>query len=118
MKRITFGLVSLTLSLLFAAQGLGLLPDRDGALLEKRVALCEALAIECSKAAQVQNTPALEAVTRAIIQRNPEVVSAAVRTTEGKMVVGVGDHETGWVDPPGGTSTATHMIVPVAVNDL
>ena len=64
MKRITFGLVSLTLSILFAAQALGLMPDRDGALIEKRVALCEALAIECSMAAQLQNDAALETVAK------------------------------------------------------
>ena len=51
MKRVSLGLVSLVLGLLLTAQALHLVPDRDGAVVEKRVAVCEALAIECSLAA-------------------------------------------------------------------
>jgi hypothetical protein len=52
MARVSTGLVSLLVSILFAAQALGLMPDREGAVVDGRKALCEALAIHCSLAAQ------------------------------------------------------------------
>ena len=44
MFRLCFGLSSITVSLLLAAQALGLVPDREGAVIEGRLALAEAIA--------------------------------------------------------------------------
>ena len=50
--RIAIGITCLTLSLLLAAQGLGVIPSPTDATLKGRKELCESLAIHCSVAAQ------------------------------------------------------------------
>jgi PAS domain S-box-containing protein len=116
MKRITFGLVSLMTSVLLLGHAMGLVPDRDGALTEKRIVICEALAVEASLAAQRQDVPAIRAMTETLAKRNPEIVSVGVRTAADELVASGGDHA-GWADPPGGRSTPTHMVLPITVGD-
>jgi len=117
MKRVSLGLVSLVLGLLLTAQALHLVPDRDGAVIEKRVAVCEALAIECSLAAQREDPRGMEAFVRSVARRHPDVLSAAVRDRDGRLVVDVGGHERQWAGFDGPHSTPTHMTVPVVRND-
>ena len=117
MNRVSLALVGLVLGILLAAQSLGLVPDRDGAVVDKRVAVCEALAIECSLAAQQGDVRRMEAFTRAVTRRHPDVLSAAVRDADGRLVVDVGGHADQWTAPDAGRSTPTHMTVPVLRND-
>jgi len=117
MMRVSFGLVSLLLSILFAAQAIGLMPDREGAVLDKRKALCESLAISCSLAAQHNDVSTVRATTQAVAERNPDILSAGVRRTDDKLVVEVGAHQANWHPPAGGLSTPTHMQVPVSLED-
>jgi PAS domain S-box-containing protein len=117
MVRISIGLVSLTLSILFAARTLGLLPDREGAVIQGRKALCEALAIHCSLAVQNNDHTTLEAATRAVVERNPDILSAGVRTADGQLLVEVGEHAGPWAEQTGSASTPTHLHVPIALQD-
>jgi PAS domain S-box-containing protein len=117
MIRIAFGLVSLTLSVLFAARALGLMPDREGAVLQKRAALCEALAVHCSLAVAADDLAAVEAAVRAVAGRNPDILSAGVRTADGRYLVQVGEHGGPWAAGAAANSTATHLHVPVALAD-
>ncbi|HEV3263487.1 MAG TPA: response regulator [Gemmataceae bacterium] len=117
MARVSFGLVSLILSILFAAHAIGLVPDREGAILDKRKAVCESLAISCSLAAQHNDVHTIEATTQAVLARNPEILSAGVRRTDGKLVVEVGDHSANWQRKAGDLSTPTNMQVPVSLDD-
>src|ERR1700750_2884825 len=100
MLRISLGLASVTLSILFAAQALGLVPDRRAAVLDGRKALCEAVAIRCSYAAQQTDFVAVQAELTALVRRNPDIISAAVRTRQGRTVVQVGDHPTAADESP------------------
>ncbi len=115
MLRMSFGLVSLTLSLLFAARALGLMADRDGAVVEGRKALSEAVAISCSLAAQENNRPAIEETLRAVAQRNPDLESVGLRGADGQLLLEVGDHARTWAEQAGPVSTPTHMHVPIAL---
>jgi PAS domain S-box-containing protein len=116
MYRISLGLASITLSVLFAAQALGLVPDRHGAVLAGRKALGELLAVQGSLAAQRDDLPALKAVLEAVQRRNPDVRSAAVRTAGGKLLVQAGDHAANWGDAD--TAAAdTHLRVPIVRKD-
>jgi PAS domain S-box-containing protein len=116
MLRISLGLVSITLSVLFAAYALGLMPDREGALLQGRKDLCEAIAIECSLIVQQKNhanlKPALEDIVR---RKHGDVVSIGVRNAAGKLDASAGDHAATWHEQAGGVSTPTHMHVPIFV---
>jgi PAS domain S-box-containing protein len=116
MFRVSLGVASLMLSILFAAHAIGLLPDRDGALLEKRRAVCEALAINCSHAVQKKDIQTLRASTEQIVARNPEILSAGIRGPDNKLVVEIGDHARNWSGAPDGHSTPTNMYVPINMN--
>ena len=113
MLRISLALASLCVCLLLAGSALGLVPDRDTAVIQGRKSLCEALAINCSLAAGQKDTSTIEAATRAIVKRNEDILSAGVRTADGKMAVTVNDHAAHWNVDPAEPSTPTHMHVPI-----
>jgi PAS domain S-box-containing protein len=114
MIRISFGLVGLFLGVLLAARALDLLADPEVAAVDKRVAICEALAVECALAAQQGdgNLASTDVYVRAVVSRHPEIRSAAVRDAEGRLVVDTGGHDGHW-DGHQGQSTSTHMAVPI-----
>jgi diguanylate cyclase (GGDEF)-like protein/putative nucleotidyltransferase with HDIG domain/PAS domain S-box-containing protein len=116
--RTSAGLASLSIALLFVAAALGLLPDRDGAILAGRKALCEALAIDCSVAVQRRDGAAIEPALRAVVERNADIVSAAVRRADGTLLVEIGNHKSGWTDVPAHHSTPTHVHVPISQGDV
>jgi signal transduction histidine kinase/FixJ family two-component response regulator/HPt (histidine-containing phosphotransfer) domain-containing protein len=117
MIRISIGLASIMLSLLLVAHALGLLPDREGAVVQGRKALCEMEAVHCALAARQGDLAGIKAELLAVMQRNSEVLSAAVRGTDGRLLVEAGDHAGHWRLGPGDSSDATQLRVPVAVND-
>src|SRR3954453_12779839 len=117
MWRLSLGLPSLTVSLLFAAHAVGLLPDREAAELKGRKALCESLAVACSLAAQRDDGPMIRNLIRSVAARNPEILSAAARRADGALLVTVGDHARHWSEGAGKLSTPTHMYVPIALGD-
>src|SRR5262249_37214906 len=117
MIRITIGLTSIVLSVLFAAQALGLVPDRDTAILTGRKSLTEMLAVHCSVCAQRKDTLAIQSALDAAVRRNPEVLSAALRSSDGAVLAQAGDHTNSWIPSECTTSSTTHMQVPVALDD-
>src|SRR5437588_1663768 len=111
-------LASLTVSILFAALALGLVPDRRGAVLEGRKNLCEAVAIECSLGAQRQDAAMIRETITKVAKRNPDILSAAVRTADGSLLVEAGDHKKLWGDQPASAQAIdTHMEVPIALGN-
>jgi PAS domain S-box-containing protein len=117
MARISFGIISLFLSIVFAANALGLIHDRDESLLLGRKALSEALAIQCSLGVQHKNFPLVETATRAIAERHADLLSVGIRSAEGKLLVEVGDHEGPWREQARPHSTPTHLHVPILLQD-
>src|SRR4051794_9931426 len=112
MLRLSLGLSSLTVSLLLAAHALGLLPDRDGAVVDGRRALCESLAITCSLAAQENDLATVRSAIRAVAERNRDVLAVAFLGPDGKVLAKAGASSIGG-EPRGGRSTATRMHVPI-----
>ena len=97
MVRLAIGLTSLMLCMLFAAHALGLVPDREGAVIAGRKALCETVAIHCaSLVSRPDDISSLRVVLAAIRQRNPDIQSAGLRNAAGQLLVSAGDHETPW----------------------
>src|SRR4051794_4499257 len=94
--RMTLGFVSVTISLIFIAATLGLIPDRQAAVCAGRKALCEEMAIHCSYGAQRGDLAMFEATTRAVVERTPDLCSAAVRKANGQLVIVAGDHAAHW----------------------
>jgi signal transduction histidine kinase/DNA-binding response OmpR family regulator len=115
MLRISFGLVSILLSLLLAARALGLVPDADAARIETRAAVCEGLAVAYT-VAPPDDAGAADALVRSVLRRNPDAVSAAVRDATGRLVAAAGDHEAHWAGHDPDRSTPTHMHAGVTRN--
>jgi PAS domain S-box-containing protein len=115
--RITFGLVGLMLSLVFAASFIGLIPDARKHVQSGRVVLAEAVAVNSSVFITHSDLRRMEANLAFLIERNEELLSAAIQRAKGKMVVVVGEHEQNWLPLEDGLSTDSQIEVPVWAGD-
>src|SRR6188768_794050 len=77
--RMSGGMVSVCVSLFFMSCALGLIPDRDTAVLAGRQSLCENLAVYSSLAAQKEDWEWADAGLKAAVERNPSLLSAGIR---------------------------------------
>ncbi len=111
--RIAIGITCLTLSLLLAAQGIGIIPSPTDAALKGRKELCESLAIHCSVAATRNELTDLATTTKAVADRHPEILSLALRTADNKIILSSGDHDAHWRGADQTKSTPTHVRVPI-----
>ena len=94
--RISWGLVTVTCSVLVAIDLAGLAPSPDDSSLRVRTLLVETLAAQCSAAAERNDLGAVRAVLQIATRRNEEVLSAALRSPRGVLLVSAGDHRTLW----------------------
>jgi diguanylate cyclase (GGDEF)-like protein/putative nucleotidyltransferase with HDIG domain/PAS domain S-box-containing protein len=111
--RVSVGITCLTLSILLAAQGLGIIPNTTDATIKGRKQLCESLAINCSMAAQRHAIKEIEETISAVASRNPEIVSLGLRTADGNLVAKSGNHDNEWWHSDPKRSTPTHVRVPI-----
>jgi PAS domain S-box-containing protein len=111
------GQTGLIVSLLLLAALLGLLPDTHKTLREGRVALAEAIAANSAAFVSQQDINRLEATLELVVERNTNLMSAALRRDQGQMVVSVGDHQTHWQQGSDDYSTDTHMQIPIWLSD-
>lgn len=114
---ISVSLVGVTLSLLFGAFSLGLIPDDRALALRSRGRLCESVAIGCSTLAKYEDPSAMQTLLQATRDRNPEMKSLAIRRANGQLDCFVGDHAREWGDSSHEFSTETHMRVPITFNN-
>jgi len=112
-RKVSFGLVMLTVSLLLLGDLIGVVPNEDRGLLDGRKKFCESLAIQFSMVVNSGETRLIHATLDALVAREEDVISAAIRTTNGRVLAESGDHAANWVDIPLGKSTSTHVQVPV-----
>lgn len=112
--RISLGLVLLTTSLILFADLLGLVQDRTGAALDARQQFCETLAVQVSILAQKADTPTIHSTLQAVVTRNEDILSAALRIVEEHLVAQAGDRHTPWrsqvLSEP---STPTFVQIPI-----
>ena len=90
--RISLTLACLCLSLLFAAQTLGLIPDQSKAVLQSRKTFCKAVASQACWAAQKEDIKGLKEETERLMDKNDGVLSVAVLRANGQYLMQVGDH--------------------------
>jgi len=112
-SRIAIGQVSLLVSVLLTASLLGLMPDRIGAVREGRTALAEAIAANSSALLTQQDIERLEEILSFVVNRNADLLSAALRTEAGYRLVTIGDHEEHWRDEDSDISTNTQVTVSI-----
>ncbi|NOR40282.1 MAG: hypothetical protein GQ537_03645 [Gammaproteobacteria bacterium] len=110
--RITVGHVLIMLSVVLLTDIFGLIPDNDSALRKGRSDLAESLAVEYSIDAQKRNISAIKYSMHALVQRNDDVLSAALREKTGALLAIAGDHDKHWTTASG-TSTPENITVPI-----
>ncbi len=115
--RIAVGQVFLLLAVLMTAMMLRIVPDRREQVLEARVALCEAVAVNGSVLVARDDVDRLEAILNVIVDRNSAITSAGVRNNEGRLLVNVGDHAVTWHSVPKGYSSDAQIQVPIWAGD-
>ena len=108
---IALGQTFLVVTVVLLAVSLNLVPDRVGALRQSRATMSEAIAIASSGAIVKGDTKTLEGTLRLIVDRNPDILSAAVRQANGAALVTIGDHD--WGGSEAEHSTDTHIKVPI-----
>ncbi|UVT18917.1 MAG: PAS domain-containing protein [Nitrospira sp.] len=111
---ISFGLVSLTISLMLAGYSLvDLVPSHDRQVFEYRRDLVESLAVQYSALAERDQVETIHFAMKTLATRNQNILSLALLQKTGVVVAQVGDHEQVWVQPPGDQSTLQFLQVPI-----
>jgi diguanylate cyclase (GGDEF)-like protein/PAS domain S-box-containing protein len=111
--QLSFGLLSLTLSLILIAYSIGLFPSEDGAAIEVRAKVSENLAIQLASLAGHNDAVAIKDTIASIAGRNKDILSIAIRGADGQVLVASENHASQWSEPADGKSTATHIQVPL-----
>jgi len=115
--RLSIALALLIVNLLIVADQIGLIPDASESALELRKGLSESLALQFASAAEKGELNTIRNTLRAVVDRNKDIRSAAIRTDNGNLIALVGEHLANWKPPVDGKSTPTHVHVPVYRND-
>ena len=115
--RIAIGLLLLTLSILLAADMFGVTPNTRNAIIEARQKISESLAIQFAVAAQRNDIDLIYTTLRASVERNDDIVSAALRGSDGKMLLETGLHKSNWPTDLGDKSTPEYVQVPIFQGD-
>ena len=106
--RVSLGLVLLTVSILLIGDMFGFIPKQERAIAESREKIAESLAIQISAAAYAGELKTLQATLEGIVKRNDEILSAALRRINGRLLVQAGDHRHLWMNTTD-HSAATHI---------
>ena len=109
---VAFGLAAMTATLLLGAAALGLIPDRRAAIREGRISLAEAIAAQGTAAVANNDLAPLEATLRLVMKRNGDILSAALRQTDDRAVITLGNHAD-WTLSADDVSTDNQLQVPL-----
>ncbi len=114
--RISFSMVMLVISILLAAEFLGLFPNNNNARYAERKFIVETLAVHVAMemdSSSGENSEEISELLRTTVQRNSIVQSVAVRKSDGSMVDVYGSHDANWTLKPDERSTPTQVQVPL-----
>jgi len=111
--RVAAGQTGLLVSILLVAVLLGLVPDRHAAVRQGRAALAECLALNASGIVSRSDVSRLKTDLNVLVERNPELLSAAINRADGNPVVVIGDHADHWQAMTSEFSSDTQVHVPI-----
>ncbi len=96
------------------AQVIGIYPDPTKAIIEGRLELCETVGVHCASAVRdTIDVDSIKATISALVARNEQVLSAALRKQDGELLAKSGDHDKHWQGADPETSTPMHMRIPI-----
>ena len=96
--RLSLALAGLSLTVLCAAQALGLMPDPRLETLRERDNVAVPVAFAITQAASRGDLSQVGDFVEAVVSRNADLKSAAVVRTDGRTPVMIGEHAKYWVD--------------------
>jgi len=111
--KISLGLSGMLVSLLLLAVVTGLMPDRHAAIRDGHARLAETIAVTSSIFITMADIRRMEANLQVAIQRNTDILSAAVRRSDGQALVEIGEHNKYWSKSDSGASTDSQLVVPI-----
>jgi PAS domain S-box-containing protein len=94
--RIAMGMATLVVTMLMLADMLGMIPDPRIAAMQSRCAVSELIALQIRPVILQEDLVRIEAMLEAVVRRNDDILSGAVRRRDGKVVALVGDHKRLW----------------------
>ena len=112
-SHVALGLSFLLGTLLLVALLFGLIPDRVGATRAGRAGLAEAIAASGSALMNSSDRDRLRSTLRLAVDRNDDLLSAALRRNDGTLFVSVGDHDRHWRHGDDDVSTDSQVKVPI-----
>lgn len=113
--QVTFGLICLLVSIMSLAGATGFAPNERSAVMRGRGQLSSSLAIQASVLLNKREHKTIQQSLDAIVNRNEDIVSAALRTRVGRIEISSGEHQKNWIEEEAGRSVETHIAVPLQV---
>ncbi len=110
---IALGEAFLVVSLMLTAYYLNLVPDRDSAIRDGRVALAESIAATASMKFSDKDTGEVQAVLSLVVERNDDILSAGLRRTDGTLIIDINEHNNHWNLTGDNISTDAQLTVPI-----
>jgi diguanylate cyclase (GGDEF)-like protein/PAS domain S-box-containing protein len=108
--RVSMGLVLLTMSILLIGDMFGFIPKHEDAIIKSREKIADSLAVQISAAAYANQLNTLQATLDGVVKRNEEILSAALRRVNGRVIAQTRDHRLRWLKSLD-DSTSTHVKV-------
>ncbi len=112
-SRIVIGQMCLLITVLMISMFMAFIPDQRQAVLVGRETLCEAITVNSSIMVGNNDIKRLRTVLGIIVNRKPDMLSAAVRRNDGHVVAEVGNHVALWQPLNGNRSTDSQVYVPI-----
>ncbi|MEX0744436.1 MAG: ATP-binding protein [Phycisphaeraceae bacterium] len=110
---VAVGLAAIVTTAAVFAMLLGFVPDRLGAERRARASLAESVAAGATALLTAREERRVESVLHFVMNRNPEILSIAVRERGGRILSAAGEHAANWEPLEGGLSTDTQLSVPI-----
>ncbi|MBK6973390.1 MAG: sensor domain-containing diguanylate cyclase [Sterolibacteriaceae bacterium] len=112
--RLSIGLVSVALALVLAAELiLDALPGQASGERQMRQRYAENLAVTIAPLIEADNEALLGRILQQVVTRGGDILSTAVRRSDGTLLAERGDHALHWIAPEAGRSTDNHVRVPL-----
>jgi diguanylate cyclase (GGDEF)-like protein/PAS domain S-box-containing protein len=111
--RVAFGLVGLSVSVVFLASFCGIFPDRRAEQVEGREIICESVAMSFSSMANRIDTLAMQDHFSAVIKRYPEIKTIGLRKSDGEHLLEIGDHFSTWSLKENEQSNSDEIFIPI-----
>lgn len=115
--RITLAMLGITVALVLAAHTLRILPDTEAEALANRKRTVEALTVQLTSGTLLDDLDSTIVVLDAVVERSPEILSAALRDAGGTIVLESGNHEQFWRPTSDGRSTPEFVRAPIFAGD-